>query len=367
VDHPLRGDDDGPLVVVDLKGKKTVLDPGGAKGLAWTADGAEVWASKGTTVFSVSLGGRRRDLANTLGGVWLLDISRTGRALLAKATTRREITGLAPGETRERNLSWFDWSYPTDLSRDGRFVLFQEQARGLVGGEYPVYLRKTDGSAAAVRLGETLAVSLSPDGRWALSIQHASSDPRLLLLPTGAGQTRLLSPDPIRYLPWAAWLPDGRRILIGGASQGHRGRLYVRAIEGGSIQPVTPEGIRHYGSVVSPDGKFVTATTAEGQAFAFPVDGGGPRRLPGIGPDDTPVRWSTDPRFLFVAREGELPTKIERLDLETGKREPWKTLSPGDPAGVFSIEPILMTGDGRAYIYSYRRLLTQLFLGEGLK
>ncbi len=366
VDHPLRGDDDGPIVVVDLNGKKTLLDPGGAKGLAWTPDGEEVWASIRTTVFSVSLEGRRRDLTTVPGGVWLLDVSRTGRAILAKATTRREIMGLAPGETREHNLSWFDWSYPTDLSRDGRFVLFQEQGRGQVGGEYPVYLRKTDGSPAA-RLGETMAISLSPDGRWALSIQRASTDPRLLLLPIGAGQTRLLSSDPIRYQPWAAWLPDGQRFLIAGASPGNRGRLYVRDIEGGPVRPVTPEGILHYGTVVSPDGKFVTAITAEGRAFAFPVDGGEPRPIPWISAGESPLRWGTDPRFLFVVKEGQLPTKIERLDLETGKREPWKELSPGDPAGVFSIEPILMTGDGKAYIYSYRRLITQLFLVEGMK
>jgi hypothetical protein len=42
-------------------------------------------------------------------------------------------------------------------------------------------------------------------------------------------------------------------------------------------------------------------------------------------------------------------------------------LSPPDPAGVLEISPVLMSADGRAYVYSYRRALDELYLVEGLR
>jgi hypothetical protein len=37
-----------------------------------------------------------------------------------------------------------------------------------------------------------------------------------------------------------------------------------------------------------------------------------------------------------------------------------------DPAGVNLIGPFLMTPDARAYVYSYEREESDLYLGEGL-
>jgi hypothetical protein len=54
------------------------------------------------------------------------------------------------------------------------------------------------------------------------------------------------------------------------------------------------------------------------------------------------------------------------VEVATGRRRSFKELQPPDPAGVDSIEPILLSGDGASYVYSYRRLLDDLFLAEGL-
>ena len=40
---------------------------------------------------------------------------------------------------------------------------------------------------------------------------------------------------------------------------------------------------------------------------------------------------------------------------------------PSDPAGVNIILPILLTPDGKSYVYGYRRMLSDLYLVEGLK
>ena len=368
VDHPQRGDNVGSLCVVDLQGKKTTLSSRGAGGLAWSPDGTEVWASGGSAVFAVSRPEALRILARLPGGSWILDVSRAGKVLIAHTNVRREMVGLAPGEARERNLSWFDWSFPGDLSPDGRTVIFDEANRLSLGDAgYPIYLRKTDGSPA-VLLGDGSAVALSPDGRWALSVFRPFGQTQLMLLPTGAGQSRQLPADGIRYAREGAWLPDGKRVLVAGAQEGHGPRLYVRDIEGGPARPVTAEGIRinFNGNAVSPDGKLVTAVDAEEHAMLYPVGGGEQRPIPGIEAGELPIQWSTN-TSLFVSRPGDVPARIFRIDLTAGKRELVRQLNPLDPAGVFSIDPIRMTPDGKSYVYSYRRLLSDLYLVEGLK
>jgi Tol biopolymer transport system component len=374
VDHPQRGDNVGSLCVVDLSGNRTSLSGDkttwsgrGTSGLAWSPDGKEIWASWGATLFAVSRPGAERVLTRMPGGAWLLDVSPAGRALLAHVSIRREIVGLAPGETTERNLSWFDWSFPGDLSSDGRTVLFDESNRSSEAG-YAVYSRRTDGSPA-VQLGEGAGLALSPDGRWALSILHPFDRTQLMLLPTGAGQPKTLPEDGIRYAHWGVWLPDGKRVLVAGSEEGHAPRLYVRDIEGGRARPVTPEGIRlrFVVGVLSPDGKFVAAGNAEDKTFFYPIEGGEPRPFVGLEAGEFPVRWSSDPSVVFVCRPGELPAKVYRLDVRTGKREFWRQLAPLDSAGVSSVSPVLLSADGRAYVYSYRRLLSELYVVQGLR
>ncbi len=93
--------------------------------------------------------------------------------------------GLAPGEIKERDLSWLDWSTPNDLTADGKTVLFSESGEG-GGPKYAVYLRKTDGSPA-IRLSDGAGMALSPDGKWALARSNTTPAP-LVLLPTGVGE-----------------------------------------------------------------------------------------------------------------------------------------------------------------------------------
>jgi Tol biopolymer transport system component len=367
VDHPQRGDNVGTLCTLDLAGKKTVLTTRSVQGLAWSPDGSEVWASSGGTLLAISRPESARVLTRVPGGTWLLDVSRAGRALLAQTSIRREIVGLPPGQIKERNLSWFDWSYPDDLSNDGQTVLFDESNRQSEAG-YEIYLRKTDGSPA-VLLGEGIGTALSQDGRWALSVVRPFGQGQLVLLPTGAGQPHPLSGEALLWGHWGAWTPDGKSILFAASEAGHAPRLYVREIEGGRARPITPEGIRSYfnGNALSPDGKLVTAIDQQGRAILCPVAGGEPRPIPGIAVGELPVRWSDATSLFVISRPGELPATISRLDLATGRRELWKQLTPLDPAGVFSIDPVLITPDGKAYVYSYRRMLSELYLVEGLR
>ncbi len=78
------------------------------------------------------------------------------------------------------------------------------------------------------------------------------------------------------------------------------------------------------------------------------------------------IRWSADGKYLFASPGGE-PGRILRIDVATGRREPWKTLSP-QAAGVINAGWVLMTPDGQHYAYNYYRAATDdLYLVEGLR
>ena len=100
----------------------------------------------------------------------------------------------------------------------------------------------------------------------------------------------------------------------------------------------------------------------------YPVEGGGaPVPVPGLTPGDVPSRWSRDGRSLYVYRQDELPARVFRVDVASGRKELWKTLGPSDPAGVTGLGHVILTPDGTSYIYNYRRALSDLYLVEGLK
>ena len=372
IDHPLRGDDSGILALVDRAGRRKALSESwsSAQGVAWSASGKEIWFTATPfgnmgrrTLYGVTAAGRRRVIAESAGT--LHDVSRDGPVLLAHDSVRARMVVLPPGETRERDLSWLDGTMPVNISTDGTTLLFFEAIEG-GGGTGTVYVRKTDGSPP-VRLGEGYALALSPDKRSALATPMSFS--QLNLLPTGAGQARRLERGPIERYQSARFLPDGRRILFAGNEKGRRARLYVQDLAGGDPRPVTAEGAGagFNGIVVSPDGRFATGP-APGSGFArYPLEGGSPLPIEGLAEGEFPVQWSADGRSLFVYRIGDVPARIFRLDLSTGRREFWKELIPPDLAGANVIPAVQITPDGRACTYYYGQILSELYLVQGLK
>jgi hypothetical protein len=195
IDHPSTTDDGGSIAVVDRSGKLKTLSPGwsSAWGLAWQPAGREVWftaAQRGRvqSLWAVTLGGDARVVLRAPARLILHDVSPTGRVLLAHENARTGLRCLAPGQSKERDLSWFDGSTATDLSRDGRQLLFCERGGGTRAAP-TAYLRDTDGSPAT-NLGEGRPLALSPDGSRAVTVKTGPPE-SLVLLPTGAGEQDL--------------------------------------------------------------------------------------------------------------------------------------------------------------------------------
>jgi serine/threonine protein kinase/Tol biopolymer transport system component len=378
LDHPVQGDDRGSVAVVDMNGKKKALSGEWytVQGLAWNPKGDEVWftASKSgidRTLSAVTLGGKERMVLRLPGALMLLDMGKDGRVLLMRASWRRELIGVASNENKQRDLSWLDYSYPAELSGDGKTLLFDEEGGGgsldysKSGGlSYAVYLRKTDGSPA-VLLGPGGAVALSPDGKWAVS-QTQDSPSQLRLLPTGAGEARTLTNDNISH-SWAHWFPDGKRLLFAGNEPGQGVKLFVYDLASGKSQPISQEGVNGATFVVSPDGQWVAGIGPDQKGYLYPVGGGNPVPIPGFNPAEEPITWSNDNSSIYVYQPGELPASVYRLDVHSGKRTLWKQLMPSDPAGVETIGPIIMTSDAQMCVFGYHRMLADLYLVEGLK
>ena len=363
VDHPVPGDSRGQVAVVDLAGKKTALTEvfASASGLAWSKDGSEVWftaADKGNLQFlhAVDLSGRRRLVAAVPASLSLYDVSADGKILIVREAWRRGIAGLAPGAAAERDLSWLDYSRPAALSADGRVVLFDEQGTG-AGPNYAVYMRGTDGSPA-VKLAEGSALALSRDGRWAATVPTLESD-TLRIVPTGAGEPRSLTLKGL-IVGGGVWHPDGHRMLIQAVEPGHLPRLYVVDQSGGDPRPITEEEPTVAG-VISPDGKSVAVVSRSQPGRIIPFEGGEARPLPALLTTDFLMRWSGDGHGIFVRPRGV--DRIERIDVATGARTVVSEIHPADRAGLVDLGWFLVSGDGRSYVYSYRRNLGALYVG----
>ena len=89
--------------------------------------------------------------------------------------------------------------------------------------------------------------------------------------------------------------------------------------------------------------------------------------VPGVVAGEYPLRFSPDDKDVYLWKRGDVPARVTRLDVATGKREIWKDLLPVDPAGVERISNVLIAPDARSYAYCYARLLSDLFVVEGLK
>jgi serine/threonine protein kinase len=354
----------GHVAVVDLNGSITELTQewDSIRGLAWSTAGNEIWYAAGgarsnRSLRAVTLDGKERVVLEAPGSLTLWDIAADGRVLLSRDEERRAVVVVRPGETIERDLSWFDDSGLASISNDGKWILGGD--RGFV------FLRATDGSPPLQLLKDGQADDISPDGKSIIATIEGGHT--LVVVPTGAGNPlRLPKLEGFDVYRGTRWFPDGRRILFAGSEVGKALRSYVQDVNGGLPTALTPEDTR--GLAISPAGDKVAVVGGQPEEMSiWSMTGEPPRPVRGARRDDRPVAWTADGRALWMYRRGEVPAPVFQLDLTTGERRLSKNLVPPDAAGVYSIIEFRITPDGNAYAYSYSRLLSQLYLVRGLK
>jgi len=250
-----------------------------------------------------------------------------------------------------------DWSLLRDISEDGRWVLFDESGEGASIAP-SVYMRRMDG-ASAVRLGNGLAMEFSSDRKWALTM----TPNHITLVPTGTGASRSYSLGPIQC-HMAKWFPGDERILLAGNEPGGPLRAFALTLATGTIEPLSETAVQ-LEPFITPDSQHLVYPGPDQLYSYFPITGGHPRPIPGIQSNDRPARICKDGKSLFVYQRGQVPSRLERIDLETGHRELIRELVPPDVTGVMAIAPVRVTEDGSAYAYSFITLLHDLYVARG--
>ena len=339
-------------------------------GLVWSPDGQEVWYTGSDTgsihlsLFGVDVRGRRRLVLALPALANILDVAKDGRALISIGDLRGDVLAWAPGDVRERLLSWLEFPRSLALSPDGRTVVFSEAGQGSDSAERVVYSRAIDGSPA-VRLGEGFALDVSVDGRFVAALARTRGLPsrELVVIPTGPGQTRTITKDGIEYRD-ARWFPAGDKLLAVGRQPGRPWRLWVVA-EGAPPRPATPEGFG--AGLPSPDGRSLVAQRLpDGALFLFASEGGEGRPPPGPREAGRLASWTPDGRSLLVVERLFPGARILRRDLATGARTAIRELRPEDPTGIaFFQGTVAPSGDVFAALSI--RVSTALFLVTDLR
>ena len=375
LDHQQRFDDRGWVRVVDTTKNVTTLagEFWGAEGLAWAPDGKTVFfaandrqaadaARPGDVSYQVHSvqadgSGNSAPALTTPGDFTLHDIASDGRWLATREDLRLGVGARLPGDTTDRDLSWLNQNWGPALSRDGARLLFND---GTMGGNYGVVWRKTD-NAPIVRLGEGNALGWSPDETWALA--QTFTPPQLVLYPVGPGEPVRLKRGVVAEYQSALWFPDGKSLLVIGNEAGKPTRAYRQEIPGGEPAPVLAEGV--HPAAITPDGRAVLGMDQARSWWWYPVAGGSARPAPGLKADDDPVRvvgWSADATAIFIQTGTDVPARIDRIEIVTGRRTLLREIGPADQAGFYILTPQTVSQEGAQYAYRYWRRLSTLYV-----
>ena len=357
-DYDLKTVDSAKQVKLLSRGWRTVGR------LAWSPDGKEVWMSAGRPgesplLTAVSREGKERMMAQLPGFMVLHDAGTDGALLVAAVRSKIAIHALGSLRKEGVDLSWFDASMAYDITPDGETVLSVEIGYG-EGRNSAIYLRKTDGSAS-VRIGYGNRPALSADGKQVVCIFRQNTSSLLKILPTGAGEDKLLPTDGMKY-EYAEWFPGQQRLLVTGSAAGKPLRTYWRSINDRQLHPVTPDGVR--GLKVSPDGRW-TVAVVEGRLRLFPIDGGEPQDLAPAQPGDRILRWNASGSGLYVAHPQAAGVAVDQIDLPGGRRQTVRDIRfPEAGAEYYSLA---VSPDAKWYALSYQKDLAELYIARGIR
>jgi Tol biopolymer transport system component len=370
-DHPVWSDNRGDVAVVDRSGRKTTIamDFAAVIGVAWSPRGDEVWFTgvrgdnPSFALYASDLAGRLRIIYSSITPIELFDVAADGRVLLGSHRNERQVLASLAGFTEPRNLVVSgESSVALYVSPDGRAALISNH----LPKDYETYLVRAD-RAGATLLAAGDGTSISPDGTSALIIP--ADNKSLVLSPVGMGPTRVIpNPEGLSDEGIPTWHPDGKHIVYTARRGSDPPRGYVCDVATGAAKAFGPPGLHwelYTAPPVSPDGKHVVLQDANGSFARWPLDGGESLPIPGLIAGDQPLAWTDDGWALFVGGS-TVPIVITRLDLATGKRTLWKTISPSDAAGL-RYTTVTISPNGKYWAMSTAKLLTDLFVVDGLR
>ena len=178
----------------------------------------------------------------------------------------------------------------------------------------------------------------------------------------------------LAQLGGGAWLSDSKRIVFTGDAGNNRPQGHIQDIPSGIPRPITPEGVVLAAKAAVREDTSVLGRSGKQWAL-YPIEDGPAQAVPVIAATDIPIRWSDNGGVVYVVdnidgpgQPGRATADLFRVDVVTGRRTHWKTLTPSDPVGVeVDRASVVVAADGSAYCYSFSRRLGDLFLADGLR
>jgi Tol biopolymer transport system component len=168
-------------------------------------------------------------------------------------------------------------------------------------------------------------------------------------------------------LQWSQWLPDGHHILLLANQTGKGEGVFVTDVNGATPKLISP-GDAPWGAV-APDGKsFVQGQHKGGTVVIHSLSDDSSRPLPGVQPGEGTIGWSADSKNVFVQVTTATGINIYKVDVTSGRRELWQTITPKNAVGLRPmVIPSSITPDGRWMAYAYRTQLGQLYRSDTLR
>ena len=370
--HSFPGDSAGDVCLWEGSGAPRVLFKGmtSLSGIAWSANQEEIWFSgvspeQYNGIWAVRPDGSTRTLQTSALRMALHDVAPDGRALVSLAVHRFGMFAGRADSDHVSELSWYDGSNPTAFLPDGRHLLFWEGLEA-ANPEYATFIRALDGSPA-VRLGTGLAIAVSPDGQWVLSILM-NSDEGLELQPVGMGEPRRIRPQGFRRVELARFRPGRATVLIAGELEDGRTRLAELDLETAATRIVWDEDIRIglEGLPLTSDGERMVIRRPSREYVLLTLADGSLSAIPGLLATDNAIRFGEGDRVLYVAARAEASTRIDRIELATGARTPWRAITLTDSTGVLYVGDPVVSDDEQQYAYACWRRISDLYLMENL-
>ena len=378
IDHAIFGDDRGTVEVVDRQGNRKPLtrEFSSVQGLAWPPKGNEIWFTgsvntEPNSLRAVTLDGKERVLLSSPSKLRLQDISKDGTVLLSVDDYRDQQLLSETADGKVRDVSSFPFQITDAFSTDGKTLLLNTYITG-ANSDYNLYTQRTDGSAPAM-IGQGVGLSFSFDGKWALAVDPLNLK-HMRVIPTGVGEARTLeSPAGTEYIG-AAWMPDGKHILVLVNAPGHTPVTYMQDVEAGAARKIGSEGkylwtLGEQGlGNVSPDGKSFITTDGENHFWVQPTDGSAATEIKGLSPGDLPVEWHSGSGNIFFERPIDSDTsEIYDLNLATGQSKLWSHFTPADKTAMISLRHPIITQDGAHVLYVAQRIFSTLFVASGIR
>jgi Tol biopolymer transport system component len=352
MEHPAKWDDRGSVNVVDMEGHTRTLSGGywGMEGMAWSPDGKSVLFSATLdgseyVVHEVDLNGKMLRARDSVGMVVIHDIAKDGTWTVTRDDIPIRLLLRTAGAAEDVDFSWLSNTTGPILSRDGKTLCFTDESV-TAGPNYAVTLRSTSGGDI-LRLGEGSATDFSRDEKSVLAIVY-STPPRVMSYPIGAGDPVRLDAGNFENVSDARWLSDGR-VLVSGNEKGKPARAFLLDPSSHQAQPIGPEGIRD--CMPSPQGnRFIARSQSAWSVLPLSGSGDG-RSVPLMTEIDYVMQWSADGASVYAFHRSEVPTAIERINVDTGARTHLATVGSDNRSGLVSILSATMTEDLHMLVY----------------